>query len=134
MYTIADQLKIWDTRMLKIMHSQDLPRRAKGIEVSDSGLVAINYGFKVEFWKDLHVEKQTLPYLRHQCSSKYAVNNAVFAPFEDIMGLGTSKGFTSIIVPGSGVPYFDTFENNPFETKKQKRESLVHKLLEKLPF
>ncbi len=48
------------------------------------------------------------------------------------MGLGTSKGFSSIIVPGSGVPYFDTYENNPFETKKQKRESLVHKLLEKL--
>jgi len=43
--------------------------------------------------------------------------------------LGTSKGFNSIIVPGSGVPFYDTFENNPFETKKQKRETLVHKLM-----
>ena len=47
--------------------------------------------------------------------------------------MGTSKGFSSVIVPGAGVPYFDSFENNPFETKKQKREALVHKLLEKLP-
>jgi len=46
--------------------------------------------------------------------------------------MGTSKGFTSIVVPGAGVPYFDSFENNPFESKKQKREALVHKLLEKL--
>jgi hypothetical protein len=47
MYTVADQLKVWDTRMLKVVTIQDLPRRTKGIEVSDSGLVAINYGFKV---------------------------------------------------------------------------------------
>jgi len=35
-------------------------------------------------------------------------------PFEDLIGLGTSKGFSSLIVPGSGLPYYDTFENNPF--------------------
>lgn len=61
------------------------------------------------------------------------MKNLRFAPFEDIVGLGTSGGFRSIIVPGSGVPFYDSFENNPFETKKQKRESLVHKLMEKLP-
>lgn len=101
--------------------------------MSDSGLVSINYGFKVEFWRDLHLEKQTSPYLRHQCADRHSVQNLKFAPFEDIAGLGTSSGFTSLIVPGSGVPFFDSFENNPFETRKQKRESLVHKLLEKLP-
>jgi U3 small nucleolar RNA-associated protein 7 len=52
-----------------------------------------------------------------------------FVPFEDLVGLGHSKGFSSIIVPGSGVPIYDTYENNPFESKKQKREGLVHKLL-----
>jgi U3 small nucleolar RNA-associated protein 7 len=57
------------------------------------------------------------------------VNNLAFVPFEDIVGMGTNKGFSSIIVPGSGVPFYDTFENNPFESKKQKREALVHKLL-----
>jgi U3 small nucleolar RNA-associated protein 7 len=55
------------------------------------------------------VEKQNLPYLRHNTSRKYSISNTAFAPFEDVMGLGTSKGFTSIIVPGSGIPFFDTF-------------------------
>ena len=47
--------------------------------------------------------------------------------------MGIAGGFSSIAIPGSGVPFYDSFENNPFESKKQKRESLVHKLLEKLP-
>ena len=71
MYTVAEQLKVWDSRMLKTVTTLPLPRRAKGIEVSDSGLLSVNFGFKVEFWKDLHIEKQTLPYLRHNSSSKY---------------------------------------------------------------
>lgn len=47
MYTLADKLKVWDTRMLKVVDTHNLPRRAKNIEISDSGLAAINYGFKV---------------------------------------------------------------------------------------
>ena len=101
--------------------------------MSDSGLVGVNYGFKIEFLKDLHEQRQSVPYMRHNCSSKYRVNNFKFVPFEDLVGLGSSKGFTSLIVPGSGMPYYDSFENNPFESKKQKREALVHNLLEKLP-
>ena len=65
--------------------------------------------------------------------AKGTVNNCKYIPFEDLLGLGTSYGYSSIAIPGSGVPFYDTFESNPFETKKQKRESLVHKLLEKLP-
>ncbi len=53
--------------------------------------------------------------------SRGNINNSRFVPFEDLMGLGTNYGFSSIAIPGSGVPYYDTFENNPFETKKQKR-------------
>ena len=49
------------------------------------------------------------------------MKNCRFVPFEDIMGIGTTEGFSSIAIPGSGVPFYDSFENNPFETKKQKR-------------
>lgn len=44
-----------------------------------------------------------------------------FSPFEDFMGLGTGEGFSSISVPGSGSASYDSFEINPFESKKQKR-------------
>lgn len=109
MYTLADQLKVWDSRMLKMLTALDLPRRGKGICLSDSGLLAINYGFKIDFWKDLHQEKQNLPYLRYNTAGKHSIINCNFAPFEDLMGLGTSSGFSSIVVPGSGTPYFDSF-------------------------
>ena len=49
-----------------------------------------------------------MPYLRHNTKG-YHINNMNFAPFEDILGLGTSKGFSSVIVPGSGIPFYDSF-------------------------
>lgn len=53
-------------------------------------------------------------YLRHNCSTKHNVVNMNFVPFEDAMGMGTNKGFASVVIPGAGVPFFDSFENNPF--------------------
>lgn len=55
-----------------------------------------------------------------------------FAPYEDVLGLVHEQGYSSIIVPGSGLATFDAFEANPFETSKQRRERTVHGLLEKL--
>ena len=54
----------------------------------------------MEVWKDVMCdgEKQQRPYMRHSVAGE--VSALEFCPFEDCMGIGHSKGFTSIIVPG----------------------------------
>lgn len=46
--------------------------------------------------------------------------------------MGHSGGFSSLVIPGAGESNFDSFEVNPFETNKQRREATVHSLLDKL--
>lgn len=107
MYTAAESVKVWDSRMLKVLHTYPINRKVTSIELSQSGLLAINYGFRMDIFKDSYVSRQTHPYMTYR--PKGNVNNCRFVPFEDLLGLGTSYGFSSIAIPGSGVPFYDTF-------------------------
>eukprot|EP00854_Cymbomonas_tetramitiformis_P007703 gene7703-9165_t len=60
------------------------------------------------------------------------VENVTFCPYDDVLGVGHSKGVTSLIIPGAGEPNFDSFVANPYMTVKQRREQEVHQLLDKL--
>lgn len=48
------------------------------------------------------------------------------------MGISHAEGYASIVVPGAGLANFDTYEANPFESGSQRKEKLIHGLLEKL--
>lgn len=57
-----------------------------------------------------------------------------FAPFQDVLTIGHAAGLSSILVPGSGEPNFDSGEADPFENKKARREREVKGLLDKVCF
>merc|ERR1711920_521638 len=61
-----------------------------------------------------------------------AVSSVRFRPYEDVLAVGHSAGFGSLIAPGAGHANSDSFEANPFETRKERREKEVRSLLEKL--
>ena len=46
--------------------------------------------------------------------------------------IGHSKGLSSLLVPGSGEPNFDSSEADPFENKRMRREREVKGLLDKV--
>jgi U3 small nucleolar RNA-associated protein 7 len=60
------------------------------------------------------------------------LSSLYFAPFDDVLGIGHDQGFSSILVPGAGQADIDTFEINPFETTRQRQESEVKMLLDKV--
>jgi len=72
------------------------------------------------------------PYLTHTFPST-SVHSLRFTPFDDLLGVGHSKGFTSLVVPGAGEANYDSLELDPFEGKRRRREREVHMLLDKLP-
>lgn len=125
------QLNVWDLRTYKKLQAYFTPTPACALDISQKGLLSVAFGTHVEIWKDALSQKAKSPYLSHRNQSM-AVRDIHFCPYEDVLGIAHSHGFSSILVPGSGEPNFDSNEANPFQSKKQRREAEVHKLLDKL--
>ncbi|KAI8929949.1 WD40-repeat-containing domain protein [Entophlyctis helioformis] len=125
------QLKVWDVRTYKELQSYFTPKPASTLTISQKGLLAVGYGQHLSVWKDAFRTKQKEPYMTHLFAGK-AIQDMGFCPFEDILGVGHSGGISSLVIPGSGEPNFDTLEANPFQTKKQRQETEVHNLMDKI--
>lgn len=135
------QMSIWDIRMFKEVHSYLVHRPGASLAISDRNLTAVGWGTSVSIWKDLFTkapgdqtveqQKQQRPYMSWGGDGQQ-IQRARWCPFEDVLGISHSGGFSSIIVPGAGEPNFDALEANPYETVKQRREAEVHSLLNKL--
>ena len=124
-------VKIWDIRKFEELDSYSTPTQANSIDISDTGLVSVGWGPHVTIWKDCFKTHQEKPYLSHLIPGSQ-VQSTKFVPFEDILGVGHNKGFSSLIVPGSGESNFDALEINPYETSKMRREGEVRSLMNKL--
>ena len=132
------KLKLWDIRALKEVHTYSTFLPASSVAISDRGLAAVAAGTSVTIWKDFfntlttqEPQKIKTPYLRWGGEGQ-RVESVSFCPFEDVLGISHNAGFASIITPGAGEPNFDALEVNPYETTKQRQESEVKSLLNKL--
>ncbi|PVD21983.1 hypothetical protein C0Q70_17786 [Pomacea canaliculata] len=127
---IDRKLRLWDLRTYKMLHSYKLSIGAKSIAFSQRGCLALSTGSLVQMYNDI-LQNSEGPFLNHLCSG--AVQRVQFCPFEDVLGVGHLKGFSSLIVPGSGEANIDALEVNPYATKKQRANAEVRMLLDKIP-
>eukprot|EP00735_Rhodelphis_limneticus_P011558 TRINITY_DN4675_c0_g1::TRINITY_DN4675_c0_g1_i1::g.19575::m.19575 TRINITY_DN4675_c0_g1::TRINITY_DN4675_c0_g1_i1::g.19575 ORF type:complete len:575 (+),score=105.93,sp/Q9P4X3/UTP7_SCHPO/49.41/8e-170,BING4CT/PF08149.6/1.2e+04,BING4CT/PF08149.6/4.2e+03,BING4CT/PF08149.6/6.9e+02,BING4CT/PF08149.6/1.8e-34,WD40/PF00400.27/6.5e+02,WD40/PF00400.27/60,WD40/PF00400.27/3.8e-06,WD40/PF00400.27/8.8e+02,Coatomer_WDAD/PF04053.9/0.028 TRINITY_DN4675_c0_g1_i1:58-1725(+) len=129
---LDNQVKVWDVRKYGELHSYFTAAPAHSLDISQSGILAVGYNNHVQMWKDALSTKAQSPYMNHhQVGSRIEV--ARFCPYEDVLGLGHADGYTSIMVPGSGLANYDALEANPYQTPKQRNETEIHQLLEKIP-
>lgn len=124
-------VKTWDLRMMTgPLTDYHLHGHANNLAFSEKGLVALSMGNIVEVYKDPCRNKVDKSYLRH--ISNGSVKGLQFSPYEDVLGVSHARGFSSLLVPGSGEPNFDALEANPYQTKSQRKEREVKSLLEKI--
>ncbi|KAM7275748.1 hypothetical protein ACFE04_017614 [Oxalis oulophora] len=128
---VDSKIKIWDLRKFEVL--QTFSGHAKTLDFSQKGLLAMGMGSTVQISQDFSNSRSYSRYMSHHMVKGYQIGNVRFRPYEDILGIGHSMGWSSIIIPGSGEPNFDTHVANPFQTNKQRREKEVQDLLVKLP-
>jgi U3 small nucleolar RNA-associated protein 7 len=125
------RVRIWDIRNYREIHSYYTQKPTDVLALSELGLLGVGWGGHVMVWKDALRKKQQSPYMVHDVPGE-TVSSLRFCPFDDILGTGHSAGFTSLIVPGAGEPNFDARESNPYQTAKQRQQTEVRGLLDKL--
>lgn len=126
------KLKLWDLRNYRNLATYRLSQIPKSVAISQQNILAVSSGEVVNVFKDCFQQTNVnKPYLKHRADGM--IDDVRFCNYEDVLGMGHEKGFTSILVPGSGEPNFDSYEANPFLTNKQRREAEVKGLLDKIP-
>ncbi|KAL8901923.1 MAG: hypothetical protein Q9207_004964 [Kuettlingeria erythrocarpa] len=131
------KMSVWDIRQFREVNNYFLRQPGTSVQISDRDLTGVGWGTQVSVWKGLFSravedqEKVQSPYMAWGGEGK-RIERVRWCPFEDVMGISHDKGFSSIIIPGAGEPNFDALEANPYETTKQRQETEVKALLNKL--
>ncbi|XP_076822160.1 WD repeat-containing protein 46-like [Clavelina lepadiformis] len=124
------KLKIFDVRTFKSLHTWSVPAGASHLKFSQRGFLGASFQNVVEIYNNPCIQPPTNPYLTHKL--KFPASDLDFCPYEDVLGVGCADGFVSLLVPGAGEPNYDSFESNPYRSKKQRKEWEVRALLEKI--
>ncbi|KAF9458559.1 BING4CT-domain-containing protein [Collybia nuda] len=132
-------VKVWDCRNWKGTVREWTVRGGGNVELdwSAKGSLAVASGGTVNVYNPPSIHTPMLTkappplYITHPIPHR-PITSLRFAPFQDILTIGHSAGLSSILVPGSGEPNFDSAEADPFENKKARREKEVKALLDKI--
>lgn len=126
-------VKIWDGRMWgKEVQSFRTRNAPTSMTYSGRGMLAVGSKSGVSVYRDLLAEDaSTTPYLTLPLPSLTA-DTIKFCPFDDVLGVGHSKGLSSLLVPGSGEANFDSAEADVFESHTRRREREVRSVMEKI--
>nr|XP_045621257.1 WD repeat-containing protein 46-like [Procambarus clarkii] len=125
-------LKIWDARNLgDCLQSYSIGSGASSVQFSQKGLLAISMGNIVEIYRNVTTGGASTPYMRHKSGA--IITDMQFCPYEDVLGISTYQGYSSLIIPGAGEPNFDALEANPYISVSGRREAEVKALLSKVP-
>ncbi len=125
-------VRVWDLRTYRRMYEYNPISPATSLDISQRGMLVAGHGPHVTVWRDALAGRAKEPYLHHLVGGE-TVTSVRFPSFDDVLGVGHSGGFSSILVPGAGEPNYDSFEANPFASKMQRREAEVKQILDKLP-
>ncbi|TFK65955.1 WD40 repeat-like protein [Pluteus cervinus] len=132
-------VKIWDCRNWKGAVREWNVRGSGDTELdwSARGSLAVSSGGTVNVYNSPAIHQPHLPrvapplYLTHPIPQR-PLTSVRFTPFQDMLMIGHSAGVSSILVPSSGEPNFDSSEADPFENKRARREREVKGLLDKV--
>lgn len=128
------KLKIWDCRMMRSLEEFAVTYCFDSVDVSDSGLVAMGGGTNIQIWKNMFsASKPSSPHMKFGLGYGNIAHHVKFCPFEDVLGVGHSKGFSSLLVPASGEANPDFYFADPHETETHRKQRVVTTLLDKLP-
>lgn len=132
------KMAVWDIRMYKEVNNYLIRGKpATSVSISDTGLTAVGHGTQTDVWRGLFnknladQEKVQSPYMNWGRDGKM-VERVRWRPFEDVLGISHDQGYSSILVPGAGEANYDALEVNPYENTKQRQETEVRSLLNKL--
>ncbi|KAF9762552.1 WD repeat-containing protein 46 [Nosema granulosis] len=132
---VDSTVNVWDIRnTYSPVNSTKIYSSASCTSLSQYGLLAVGSKNKVRIYKDLEkVNSSDNLYLQHkEVGSK--ITSLAFRDYEDILTVGHLSGIVNIVVPGSGDPTYDSYEDCPFDTKDQKKEKEIKRLLDKIPY
>eukprot|EP00792_Barthelona_sp_PAP020_P004938 TRINITY_DN241_c0_g1_i1.p1 TRINITY_DN241_c0_g1~~TRINITY_DN241_c0_g1_i1.p1 ORF type:complete len:496 (-),score=97.99 TRINITY_DN241_c0_g1_i1:131-1588(-) len=134
---VDGRISLWDERNFKSISSWNLKVPPSSIDLSQKNCLAVASGSKVSIYNNIFssevYKKQGAGVYMTERFSGDSIMDVRFCPYEDFLGLGMRKGVCSMIVPGSAESNYDTFEHNLYESKRQKREGRVKRILDKIP-